>query len=235
MKTTSTNTIGTLYVVATPIGNLGDITYRAIEILRMVDIILCEDTRTTKKLLDAYTITTKTTSYHAHSSSAKHDAIIEMLSLGKNIALVSDAGTPAISDPGAMIVRDVYDAFGNDAQVVSIPGPSAVTAALSISGLFGNEYTFVGFVPHKKGRETLFKEIAERDGISVAYESTHRMEKLLESLERFCGEKRTIVVAKELTKMYEQVVRGTAMEVRDYFAKNKDRIRGEFVVVIGPK
>lgn len=224
--------MGTLYVVSTPIGNLEDITLRALTILKFVDVILCEDTRTTKKLLDAYAVKTKTMSYHSHSSGAKHDAVLELLREGKNLALVSDAGTPAISDPGALIINKVYEAFGSEAVVRTIPGPSAVTAALSVSGLFGNEYTFFGFLPHKKGRETMIKEMVDSPRISVCYESTHRLMKLLESLKNQCEKNRTVVVAKELTKIYEAAIRGTAEAVFEYFTKNPEKQRGEFVVLL---
>src|SRR3989338_6845229 len=147
------------YVVATPIGNMGDITLRAIETLKSVGLILCEDTRVTRKLLSKYDIKTHTLSYHAQSALSKTDMIMELLAEGKNLALVSDAGTPGISDPGSLLVSEIRKNLP-DVEVIPIPGPSAVIAALSASGLPTHEFTFLGFLPHKKGRETLFKEIA---------------------------------------------------------------------------
>ena len=223
--------MSTLYIVATPIGNLGDITVRAIETLKQVDAILCEDTRTTKKLLDHYDIKNTTISYHSNSTLAKEDKIIEMLEAGKNLALVSDAGTPTISDPGVLLVRHLQNHFGDNLKIITIPGASAVTAALSISGVASSEFLFLGFLPHKKGRETLFKEIAQSERSVIFYESTHRIEKCLESLEKFVP-KRRIVICRELTKMFEQTIYGTAKDIKEYFKRNKDKIRGEFVVIV---
>ena len=168
------------YVVATPIGNMGDITLRAIETLKNVDLILCEDTRETKKLLDKYNIHKPTMSYHAQSKLSKTDKIFELLEKGKDLALVSDAGTPGISDPGAMLVSQIksplrQDLRGEEVQVIPIPGASAVIAALSASGLPTHEFTFLGFLPHKKGRETLFKEIASSKRTMVFYEAPQRI------------------------------------------------------------
>lgn len=223
------------YVVATPIGNMGDITLRAIETLKSVDLILCEDTRQTKKILDKYNISKPTMSYHAQSKLAKVDKIFELLSKGKNLALVSDAGTPTISDPGAMLVSKIKDKFSkgdaSDVIVVPIPGPSAVITALSASGLPTHEFTFLGFLPHKKGRETLFKEIAGAKRTMVFYESPHRILKTLESLIKFCPNKK-VCIARELTKIYEEFKTGTPAEVLEYFNKNVDKQRGEFTVII---
>ena len=226
--------IGTLYIVATPIGNLEDMTLRAIRILGEVDMILCEDTRTTKKLLDKYDIHTKTSSYHAHSTKGKEDAFVRMLQEGKNLALVSDAGTPCISDPGVLLVASVRRAFGADAKVVPIPGPSALISALSASGISSAEFVFLGFLPHKKGRETLFKEIATSERVMVFYESTHRILKTLESLDSHAPHK-SVMLAREITKTFEQFIEGTPSELLEYFTKNKDKQRGEFVVIVAPK
>ncbi|MBI5400783.1 MAG: 16S rRNA (cytidine(1402)-2'-O)-methyltransferase [Candidatus Yonathbacteria bacterium] len=225
--------MATLYIVGTPIGNLEDITLRALRVLKEVDLILCEDTRVTKRLLSKYEITTPTMSYHAQSKLAKVDKILSLLEEGKNLALVSDAGTPCISDPGMLLVSQVCEKFGlsavrsaqagDEVAIVPIPGPSALITALSASGVSVAEFTFLGFLPHKKGRETLFKEIAESERVIVFYESTHRIEKALESLEKFCGADRWIIVARELTKIYEEFVRGTVAEARAHFAKNPDR------------
>ncbi len=226
------NEVGTLYIVATPIGNLEDMTLRAIRVLKEVDTILCEDTRTTRTLLHAYDINTKTTSYHAHSTSAKERAIIQMLEDGKNVALVSDAGTPCISDPGVLLVSHVREHFGNTARIVPIPGSSALISALSASGISSAEFVFLGFLPHKKGRETLFKEIAASSRVHVFYESTHRILKTLASLNIYAPSRR-IMIAREITKQFEQFIQGTPKELLDYFTNNPDKQRGEFVVIVG--
>lgn len=223
--------IGTLYVVATPIGNLEDITLRALRILGEVDYILCEDTRTTKVLLDKYNIKTKTMSYHAHSTDGRESSIINLLKGGKNLAIVSDAGTPCISDPGFLLISNIYKEFGSDAHVVPVPGPSALISALSSCGVSSAEFTFFGFLPHKKGREKIFKEIESSDRVSVFYESTHRLMKTLSSLIKHCP-KHQIVVAKELTKQFEEFARGNPEEVFEYFTKYKEKQKGEFVIIV---
>lgn len=228
------NTLGTLYIVATPIGNLEDITFRAIRILKEVDCILCEDTRVTATLLKKYNIDTKTMSYHAHSTKAKESVIICMLKEGKNLALVSDAGTPCISDPGVMLVASVRSILKEKAHVVPIPGPSALTAALSASGVSSAEFTFLGFLPHKKGRETIFKEMAKSDKVMVCYESTHRILKTLISLDAHVPNF-TVIIAREITKQFEQFISGTPKELYDYFNNNKDKQRGEFVLIVLPQ
>ncbi len=243
------------YVVATPIGNMGDITLRAIETLKNVDLILCEDTRVTKKLLNKYEINKPTMSYPSDDIVGKNsknsrqnnklDKILELLEAGKDLALVSDAGTPGISDPGAMLVSQIKEKFSvrqdltldnlyDSVDVIPIPGPSAVITALSASGLPTHEFTFLGFLPHKKGRETLFKEIAESKRTMVFYESPHRIIKTLESLVKFCPKEnqKKVCVARELTKIYEEFVSGTPPEVLEYFIKNKEKQRGEFTVIV---
>ena len=219
------------YVVATPIGNLEDITFRAISVLKSVDFILCEDTRMTKKLLDKYEINTKTISYHAQSKLSKVDKIFEFLEEGKNLALVSDAGTPTISDPGSLLISQIKEKFKDKVEIVPIPGASALITALSASGVISHEFTFLGFLPHKKGRETLFKEISNSSRACVFYESPHRIIKTLESLVKFAPEK-TIIIARELTKIYEQFVSGKAEELLFYFENHKDKVRVEFVVIV---
>ena len=231
------------YVVATPIGNMGDITFRAVETLKNVDLILCEDTRETKKILEKYAVNKPTMSYHAQSKLSKVDKIFELLKEGKNLALVSDAGTPGISDPGAMLVSQIKEKFssprpclgeqglGEEVQVIPIPGASAVIAALSACGLPTHEFTFLGFLPHKKGRETLFKEMQESKRTVVFYESPHRILKTLESLVKFCPNKK-VCVARELTKIYEEFKIGTPAEVLEYFNKNPEKQRGEFTVIV---
>lgn len=225
---------GTLSVVATPIGNLGDITLRAVETLRQADAIACEDTRVTSKLLSRFDIQKPLLVYHARSGRLAADKVLQLLAEGKRVALVTDAGTPGISDPGNELVRAVYERLGSDAKVEGIPGPSALGAALSIAGMHTHEFTFLGFLPHKKGRETLFKEIAASERAVVFYESTHRIEKALDSLAKVLNATRKVAVARELTKFHESLVRGSAEEVRDYFKAHPDEVRGEFVVIIGP-
>ncbi len=226
--------MGTLYIVATPIGNLEDITLRALRILKEVDTILCEDTRTTKVLLNRYDIHTKTLSYNAHATDSKESNIIQMLKEGKNLALVSDAGTPCISDPGVMLVYNAKKELGTDLKVVPIPGPSALVSALSASGVSSAEFVFLGFLPHKKGRETLFKEIANSKRVMIFYESTHRIMKTLASLIEHSPSSK-IVIGRELTKQFEQFVEGSPEEVLNYFTLNNDKQRGEFVVIVEPK
>lgn len=228
------NTLGKLYIVATPIGNLADMTFRAVEILQSVDCILCEDTRTTKKLLDHYKITNKTMSFHTHSGLAKVSEIKEMIREGKSLALVSDAGTPCISDPGVMLVAELHKEFGDETIISPIPGASALISALSASGLPAHEFSWKGFVPHKKGRETFFKEISETDTTVIFYESVHRFMKTLESLNTTIPE-RQVVVAREITKMFEEFKKGTVAEVFEYYQNNPDKVRGEFVIMVGPR
>ncbi len=224
----------TIYIIGTPIGNLEDVTLRALRVLKEVDFVLCEDTRVTNRLLSKYQIETRLLSYHAQSKVTKVEKIFALLEEGKNLALVSDAGTPCISDPGVLLVSQVIEKFGDKVSIIPIPGPSALVTALSAAGISVAEFTFLGFLPHKKGRETLFKEIAESKRVMIFYESPHRIEKTFESLEKFCGPERRIVVARELTKIYEEFVRGTVTEVRAYFTRNPDKIRGEFVVIVAP-
>jgi 16S rRNA (cytidine1402-2'-O)-methyltransferase len=224
--------MSTLYIVATPIGNLEDITLRAIRVLKEVDLILCEDTRVTKHLLKRYDVTTKVESYHAQSTSAKTKKIIDLLSKGTNIALVSDAGTPLISDPGVQLIDIVIRDLGNEVAIVPIPGASALTAAISVAGIGGNEFSFLGFVPHKKGRETFFKGVAVSEIPVVFYESPHRILKALESLTKVLSENKKVIVARELTKIHEEIVRGTPGEVYGHFLIHPDRVRGEFVVIV---
>ena len=219
------------YVVATPIGNLGDITLRAIETLKEVDLILCEDTRETKKILQKYNINTPTMSYHTQSKLAKADKIFALLKEGKSLALVSDAGTPTISDPGAMLIAEIKNNLRDSVDVIPIPGATAVIAALSVSGLPTHEFTFLGFLPHKKGRETLFKEIAESKRTMVFYESPHRILKTLESLNKFCPNKK-VCLAREITKIYEEFKTGSPTELLDYLTKNPIHQKGEFTVLV---
>jgi 16S rRNA (cytidine1402-2'-O)-methyltransferase len=173
-----------LYIVATPIGNLEDISMRALRVLSEVDFILCEDTRVTKRLLDHFKINTPTISYHQHSNLKKTGKILDLLERGKNLALVSDAGTPGISDPGGKLIQAVIKRFGEDVSVESVPGPSAVTAALSVSGIPADKFVFLGFPPHKKGRQKFLRKILESEFTVVVYESRHRIVKFLEELDK---------------------------------------------------
>lgn len=220
-----------LYIVATPIGNLEDITLRALRVLKEVDTVLCEDTRVTSKLLNHYEIKKPLLSYHANSALTKTDKIMQMLEEEKDLALVSDAGTPTISDPGVQLVQMVSRQLPG-VEIVPIPGASALVAALSIAGISGNQFTFFGFLPHKKGRQTMFLEINDNPRPSVFYESPHRIIKALESLNEYLTNDQQVIVAREITKMFEQVVRGTPQEVLDFFNKHPDNVRGEFVVII---
>ncbi|KND47902.1 MAG: 16S rRNA (cytidine(1402)-2'-O)-methyltransferase [Parcubacteria bacterium C7867-004] len=225
---------GTLSVVATPIGNLGDITLRAIETLRQADVIACEDTRVTAKLLQRFDIEKPLLIFHARSGRLATSRILALLAEGKRVALVTDAGTPGISDPGSALVREVRNTLGADARIEAIAGPSAVTAALSIAGVQTDEFVFLGFLPHKKGRQTLFKEIAESERTMVFYESPHRIEKALAVLAESLGDDRKVIVCRELTKLHESVIEGTAQEVMEHYQARQDQVRGEFVVIVAP-
>ncbi|MBU6370905.1 MAG: 16S rRNA (cytidine(1402)-2'-O)-methyltransferase [Patescibacteria group bacterium] len=221
------------YVVGTPIGNLEDVTHRAVRVLGEADIVLCEDTRVTAKLLARYGIAKPTMSYHSQSKLAKTEKILTLIEEGKTLALVSDAGTPAISDPGSMLVSKIRERFPN-IEIIAIPGPSAVVSALSISGLPASEFLFLGFLPHKKGRETLFKEIAGSERTIVFYESPHRIMRTLASLAKYVPKKR-VVIAREISKMYEETVAGTIAEIIAHFENHPEKARGEFVVMVGAK
>lgn len=225
---------GLLSVVATPIGNLADITLRALDTLRAADVIACEDTRVTAKLLARYEIEKPLVIFHAQSGKSASDRILRLLAEGKRVVLVTDAGTPGISDPGSALVREVKDRLREDARIEVIPGPAAVTAALSIAGVPTDEFTFLGFLPHKKGRQTLFKEITEAKRTMVFYESPHRIEKALASLNEVLASDRKVVVLRELTKMFESVREGSAGELVAAFKENPGEVRGEFVVIVAP-
>jgi len=253
--------MSTLYIVGTPIGNLEDISLRALRILNEVDFILCEDTRVTGKLLRHYRIKTPTISYHQHSDDAKLMYITGLIAQGKNLALVADAGTPGISDPGGKLVRAVIEKLGDQAKIESVPGPSAVTAALSISGIPTDKFVFMGFPPHKKGRQTFLGKIVKSEFPVVVYESKHRIIKFLEELAAInrliekrnkeidaeisrglASKKETeakkqpvtsVVVARELSKMHETVYRGEIETIIKRILENQDEQKGEFTVVIG--
>ncbi len=225
--------MGILSVVATPIGNLADITLRALETLKAADVIACEDTRVSAKLLARYEIQKPLLIFHAQSNRSAGNRILQLLAEGKHVALVTDAGTPGISDPGSALVRQVRDTFKNgEVRIEALPGPAAVTAALSIAGVATDEFTFLGFLPHKKGRQTLFQEIADASRTIVFYESPHRIEKALASLKDVLEPERRVITLRELTKMYESVIEGSAEEVAQHFADHPDEVRGEFVVIV---
>ena len=224
-----------LYIVATPIGNLEDLTFRALRILKEVDLILCEDTRVTKKLLCHYGIKTPTLSYHQHSKLQKINYILELLKRGKNLALVSDAGTPGISDPGNKLIQEILrftETRPLEIKIIPIPGASAVTAAASISGFPMDKFSFLGFPPTKRKRKKFFKEVVNSKYPVIFYESPYRIIKTLEELGSMNKELR-IMVARELTKKFETVYRGKIEEVMGKI--EKDKIKGEFVVVVNPK
>lgn len=220
--------MATLYIVATPIGNLEDMTFRAVRVLKECAVVFCEDTRTTRVLLNKYDIKAATESFHAQSPLSKMDRIVELLEEGKDIALVSDAGTPGISDPGMLLVSEVRRRMPQ-ASVVAVPGASALTAAVSIAGKPLHEFVFLGFLPHKKGRQTIFEEIKAGERPYVFYESPHRIEKTLESL---AGSAKTVTILREITKMHESYVSGTAEEVLASFKADPQTLRGEFVVIV---
>lgn len=217
-----------LYIVATPIGNLEDMTFRAIRTLKEANLILCEDTRQTKKLLGRYKIQTPTMSYHHHSKLDKINKIVDLINEGKNLALVSDAGTPGISDPGNKLIRYLIDSNVN-VKIIPIPGPSAVISALSVSGFSTDNFIFLGFVPHKKGRQTFFENLSKEKKTVVFYESCHRIMKTLDSLIKYLPE-REIVICRELTKIYETIYRGKPEDVAKKITP--DQVKGEFVVII---
>ena len=232
----------TLYIVATPIGNLKDITLRALEVLKEVDFILCEDTRKTKKLLTHYDIHKPLMAFHQHSLKNVFEKISVLLKSGKNLALVTEAGTPGISGPGGQLISFLVEqgfpkaslAFGKpngQPTIVPIPGPSALTAALSIAGVASNQFLFLGFPPAKKGRKKYFNRLAElnEEFPDVLYESPHRFLKTLDNLIAVLGEDKKIIVCRELTKIYEEIFRGSLKKARAHF---KNEIKGEFVLII---
>lgn len=228
------NNLGKLYVVATPIGNLEDITLRALRVLREVDYILCEDTRVAGKLLHHYGIADKKLrSYTNHTSIHYTEGIIADIAQGQSIALISDAGTPAIADPGVFLVDVVRQAFAEDTScVVAVPGPSSLTAFLSVSGMSSKEFVFYSFLPQKKGRQTLLGSIATSTKNAVFFESPHRITKLLEWAQETLPPERRMIVGRELTKLFEEVVEGSPQEVYHYFMSHPEKVRGEFVVGI---
>lgn len=219
-----------LYLIPTPVGNMEDITLRALRLFKEVDVILAEDTRTTAKLLKHYEIGTPLLSHHKFNEHQQVDRIAERIEKGENIALVSDAGTPGISDPGFLLSRECRR---RGLEVETLPGATAFVPALVNSGLPCDRFSFEGFLPPKKGRETAMKRIAEDDRTTVVYESPLRLLKTLEQLASFCGADRPMSVSREISKLHETTVRGTAAELIAHFSQNQPR--GEIVIIIGGK
>jgi len=225
------NKIGKLYIIGTPIGNLEDITLRALKVLREVDLILCEDTRVTKKLLDRYEIQKPLLSYHHHSKLSRVEKILEHLENGKNLALVSDAGTPGVSDPGNELIAELTKAKPSS-EIIPIPGASAPVTLASVVGINMSRFSFLGFPPHKKGRETFFREVAGAKYPIIYFESPHRFLRNLELLEKFKPDAK-LVVGRELTKMFEEILRGNIGEIREKWEKRAEKEkRGEFVIIV---
>ncbi|MEO9475524.1 MAG: 16S rRNA (cytidine(1402)-2'-O)-methyltransferase [Cyclobacteriaceae bacterium] len=219
-----------LYLVPTPIGNLGDITYRAVEVLKSVDKILAEDTRTSGVLLKHYSINTPTESFHAFNEHKRTEQIIARIKNGETFALITDAGTPGISDPGFLVVRE---AVKEGIKVECLPGATAFVPALVKSGFPSDKFVFEGFLPHKKGRQTRFKILAEETRSIVLYESPHRLIKTLGQIGEFLGEDRQVSVSRELTKKFEETVTGSVTEVITYYTEHT--VKGEFVMIIEGK
>jgi len=219
---------GKLHVVATPIGNLEDVSPRAKQVLSRADLIASEDTRRTQKLLSHFDIHTPKESYHGDSSAKKREDIIDTLKSGKEVALVTDAGTPAVSDPGMRLVRRAHE---EGIEVVSVPGPSAVTAALSVVGIKGHAFTFLGYAP-RNNREGFMCKIKDMPRTAIFFGSPHRVTQTLSVLADTLEKDRTVAVCRELTKQFESVIRGTPGQVQNYFEDNPDKVKGEFVIVV---
>ncbi len=217
-----------LYLVPTPIGNLEDITYRAVRCLREVDLIACEDTRTSGVLLKHYDIDTPTTSYHEHNEREKTPQLLPRMRAGHDVALISDAGSPGISDPGFYLTRACWE---EGIEVQALPGPTALIPALTASGLPSDRFAFEGFLPKKKGRQTRLDELSTEPRTLIFYEAPYRLLRTLEDLIDSFGPRRMSAVARELTKKYEEVQRGTLTEVRTYFAAY-EKVRGECVILV---
>ncbi len=219
-----------LYIVPTPIGNLEDMTFRAVKVLQGVDLILAEDTRTSGKLLKHFEITTQMHSHHMHNEHKMVNRIVERLKNGETIALISDAGTPAISDPGFLLTRACIQ---NDIEVECLPGATAFVPALVNSGLPNDKFVFEGFLPVKKGRQTRLKLLSEEERTMIFYESPHKLLKTLTQFQEYFGEERLVSVSRELTKLYEETVRGTVAEVLTHFENKAPK--GEFVIIVSGK
>lgn len=220
-----------LFVVGTPIGNLEDLSFRAVRILKEADYVLCEDTRVTHNLLAHYEIKTPTISYHQHSGLSRTKQIISWLEEGKNLALVSDAGTPGLSDPGSALVELIRKEASEEIKIESVPGPSALAAAISIAGGGFDRFLFLGFLPNKKGRQTMLKQVVDSEYPSVVYESKYRVVKLLNEL-LLLGENFKVTICRELTKKFESVYSGSPEELLGLFEEDEVMGKGEFVVII---
>ncbi len=218
-----------LYIVATPIGNLNDITLRALETLKSADLIVAEDTRQTKKLLDHFEIQKPLESYHQHSREDKIEYLINQLQQGKNLALVTDGGTPGIADPGNLFIEKVL-AKAPEAKIIPIPGPSALATIASVSGINMDEFYFVGFLPHKKGRKTKLESLKDITVPIVFYESPYRIYKLLREINEYLGDKE-VIIGRELTKKFEEIIRA---KVSELIQSAKFKNKGEFVLIIKP-
>lgn len=219
-----------LYLVPTPIGNLEDITIRAINVLKVVDSILCEDTRTSGKLLGRYDIKKPLEAFHQHNEHKKTSAIIERMQSGEVFALITDAGTPGISDPGFLLARACIE---NNIKIETLPGATAIIPALVNSGFPSDRFCFEGFLPHKKGRQTKLKQLSTEERTMIFYESPHRILKSLLQMAEFFGEERKASLSRELSKMHEETVRGSLLEIHAYFEKNT--LKGEIVLVVEGK
>ncbi len=221
-----------LQIVPTPIGNLEDMTFRAIRVLKEADLILAEDTRTSKKLLLHFEIETPLKSYHQHNEHKVLEHIINLLQSGSKIALISDAGTPAISDPGFLLVRECVQ---RHIKVECLPGATAFVPALVASGLPADKFYFEGFLPHKKGRQTRLKFLAESASTFIIYESPHRLVKCLGQLVEYCGAERIGCVCREISKLYEDVYTDTLESLLKFYEENPSKVRGEIVIVVSGK
>ncbi len=222
-------------IVATPIGNLEDITYRAVKTLREADFLLCEDTRKTKVLLDKYEIVKPLKAYHQQSKDKQIQRILEEMSKVEKVALVTDAGTPGISDPGNFLIERALEFFGDNIKIIPIPGANALSALVSVAGINMTRFTFLGFPPNKKGREKFFREVLGSEYPVIYYESPYRLMKNLELLEKFfeeLGVFRRIIIGRELTKMFEEIVRGEVKDVKKYYEENSGKVKGEIVVLV---
>lgn len=220
--------MSTLYLIATPIGNRDDFSYRAVEVLDSADVVACEDTRTSSKLFNYYKIDKPVFSFHQHNEHKKVDGLIERLNMGQTVALITDAGTPGISDPGFLASRAAHQAGHS---VSAIPGPDAATTALVASGLPADKFIFDGFLPHKKGRQTQIRNYMDEERTVILFESPYRIKKLLKELTEQMDDGRWIAVCRELTKKFEEVIRGTLREVAEKI-ESVDKPKGEFVIVI---
>jgi len=224
---------GQLNIVSTPIGNLRDITFRAIEVLKSVDLILAEDTRVAQKLLNHYSIENKITSFNLINENQKTKTLIKKLKEGKNIALISDAGTPLISDPGYLLIRTARE---ESIQVIPVPGCSAAIAALTASGIASDKFTFYGFLPKTKvKRAKELRKLTNRSETLIFYESVHRIVKTIESMKEIFGENRNAVLCKEITKLYESFLGSNLLEISNYLSNNPERLKGEFTIIVQGK